>query len=162
MPDNLPPIFAAAVVPYAPVTEGRRPALHGFVVRKLFAAGEITGRRVVVEACKAELAWSVAEWRRLNPNGWEHERDVEGLAAPHRLPHERAAAVVLNCWNHLHPTDSRAAELWARVKLQLRAGWREKAARTLVDLNWYRIERAKQVAAFDAAVAEYRRLREDV
>jgi hypothetical protein len=137
-----------------PDLTGRQPALRGFIIRRLFAAKAVTGRQVTIEACRAEISWSVADWKRLHPlfHGWNEE--AEGMAAATRLPHERAAARVLNCWGHLHPIEWRTMAI---IKM-LRDGCHHPQA-VLGDLRWYLTERRRLAKAFFAAVTEYRRLR---
>jgi hypothetical protein len=170
MPDTVLPASAlprSALEP-ALIAAGRQPALPGFLARSILSINWLDGvpdawtLRWVIETCRAELRWSEADWRRLNPAHPEDERNGPHPSEAHRLPHERAAARVLNCWEHLHTPERRSSELWQRVKDQLRAGWRHRAAATLGDLVWQRDERAKRRAAFDAAVAAYRSARASV
>lgn len=127
-------------------------ALPGFIARKVIASGE-EGRAAVIEAMRAELAWAEARWRRDNPNC---SADRAQGSAP-RLPHEQAAAVALNCWGHLQPTEGRAWTCWRRMQAQRAAGLCSDA--TADDLRWYLGERRKQRKAFNAAVAAYHELR---
>jgi hypothetical protein len=150
----------------------RQPALPGFIVRKLFAANVTGERATVIEACKAELAWASADWLRIAVRrlAWDHE--IEQDAAAHRLPHERAAARVLNCWGHLHPTEHELRKLICRLRIQRKASvdwrkgpdytaaWAIRATMTEHDIRGYWRDRRRQRAAFNAAVAAYRAARE--
>ena len=92
MPDAL----LATLIP----ATARQPALQGFLLRK--AAAERPGTRAhLLEQLRAEIDWSVADWKRLNPawNGWNHE--AEHIAAGYRLPHEKHAARALNAHGHM-------------------------------------------------------------
>ncbi len=143
-------------------TQPRQPALHGFIVRRRLAASARPGRHTVIEGCKAELVWAVADWRRIHPRGYEHEREVEALAASCHLPHERAAGVVLNCWGHLHPIEYRVRENIKVLRGQIKAGWAPRAERTRDHLRLILADRRKAAKAFFAAVETYRRLRNEI
>ena len=122
-------------------------------------------RRRLVEACRGELAWAREDWLRiageLGLADDPHERlDDNFICEAARLPHEHAAARLLNVWGHLHPIEHRLSETIARVRAQRAAGW--DATATLEDVAWYRHERRKLVQAFLEAAAEYRRQRAKV
>ena len=122
-------------------------------------------RRRLVEACRSELAWAREDWLRIaGPLGLAadpHERHDDSFVwEAARLPHELAAARLLNVWGHLHPVEHRLREAIARVRAQRAAGW--DATATLDDVTWYRRERRKLVQAFLEAAAEYRRQRTKV
>lgn len=134
---------------------GSLPALSGFIARKVIASGK-EGRAAVIEVLRAELAWAEARWHRDNPNA---SADRAQGAAP-RLPHEHAAAVALNCYEHLLGTETRIVACWRRMHLQRRARWDWSA--TAIDLRWYISERRKQRKAFNEAVEAYRKLRVEV
>lgn len=142
--------------------DARRPALPGFIERKRIATGDITGRRVVIEACKAELDWSKADRRRLAVSGIYVLQDTNAEAFD--FPHELAAAVVLNVWGHLHPIETRIVACWSRMHAQRSAGWSDAgraawaaAARgSAADLRWYIAERRKLKPIFNRAVTAYR------
>lgn len=119
-------------------------------------------RRQLVEACRGELAWAREDWLRIAASlglaADPRDRHDDGFAwEAARLPHEHAAARLLNVWSHLHPVEYRLREAIARVRAQRTAG--RDAAATLEDLTWYRRERRKLVRAFLEAAAEYRRRR---
>jgi len=122
-------------------------------------------RRRLVEACRGELAWAREDWLRIagqlglaaDPRDRHDDAFVWEAA---RLPHEHAAARLLNVWGHLHPVEYRLREAIARVRAQRAAGW--DAAATLEDVAWYRREQHKLVRAFLEAAAEYRRQRAKV
>jgi hypothetical protein len=119
-------------------------------------------RRRLVEVCRAELAWAREDWLRIArnlglPADPRDRCDHANVWESARLPHELAAARLLNVWGHLHPLEHRLRETIARAKAQRAAGW--DAAAALEDIAWYRGERRKLVRAFFAAAAEYRRQR---
>src|ERR1700748_2938847 len=72
-------------------------------------------RRRLVEACRGELAWAREDWLRiaaghgLTVDPHERHDDVYHWEAA-RLPHEHAAARLLNVWGHLHPIEHRLRE----------------------------------------------------
>lgn len=172
MPDTL------AVLVTAPF--GRRPALPGFLARKVIASGRTSARAQLIETCRAELAWSVADYIRLAGTGANHDARYDGPhpAEAHRLPHERAAATVLNVWGHLHPIERSIRDLIRRPNGRLRAqrqaaaadrysesqryDWARRAEHTLDDLRWYLAERRKLVGRFRVAAADYRDARATV
>lgn len=122
-------------------------------------------RRQLLQACRGELAWARDDWLRvageLGLSADPHDRDdgFDGGFAweAARLPHEQAAARLLNVWGHLHPVEHRLSEAIGRVRAQRAAGW--DATATLEDVAWYRRERRKLVRAFLDAAADYRRQR---
>ena len=116
------------------------------------------GRRRLVEACRGELAWAREDWLRIASHlglADPRERHDDALVwEAARLPHEQAAARLLNVWGHLHPVEYRLREAIARARAQRAAGW--DAAATLDDIAWYRRERRKLLRTFLEAAAEYR------
>src|SRR5204862_7435650 len=76
-----------------------------------------------------------------------------------RLPHEIAAARLLNVWGHLHPMEWRIRELILRLRAQRskehEGDWAERAVGTLGDLQWYRRERCRRWRAWLATAADY-------
>lgn len=128
------------------ITTHRRPAPASFI-----AAGRL------VDQCHAELAWSLTDYTRIAGIGQDD-------GGPHpsqffQLPHEKAAATLLNVWGHLHPVEARAAVVAERMVAQRAAGWTDRAAGSLADLRFYLAERRKLRATFDAAAAAYRAAR---
>ena len=122
-------------------------------------------RRRLVEACRSELTWAREDWLRtagqLGLPADPHGRLDDGFVwEAARLPHEHAAARLLNVWGHLHPVEHRLSEAIGRVRAQRAAGWNVTA--TLEDVAWYLRERRKLVRAFLEAAAEYRRQRAKV
>jgi len=126
-------------------------------------------RRRLVAACRGELAWAREDWLRIvarlgladDPRDrQDDERDGVFVWEAARLPHERAAARLLNVWGHLHPVEHRLRAAIARAKARRAAGW--DASATLDDIAWYRRERRKLLRAFLEAAAEYRRQRAKV
>jgi hypothetical protein len=122
-------------------------------------------RRRLVEACRGELAWAREDWLGIvadlglaaDPRDRQDDAYVWETA---RLPHEHAAARLLNVWGHLHPIEHRLREAIGRVRAQRAAGW--DATGTLEDVAWYCRERRKLAQAFLEAAAEYRRQRAKV
>lgn len=171
-----PDVTLPSPVQPAPIALGRQPALHGFIVRRLFAANPTSGIRTVIEACRAELVWSRADFTRLSR--W-HDSHVDMYDGPHpeqahRLPHERMAATVLNAWNHAHCDTHRIRELVLTLKSQRKAandltqsnayrnGWANAAGHTeheIADL-WGRRRKAWSVLV--KAIEAYRGLRKEI
>jgi hypothetical protein len=122
-------------------------------------------RRRLVEACRGEIAWAREDWLRiagqLGLAADPRDRRDDGFVwEAARLPHEHAAARLLNVWGHLHPLEYRLREAIARVRAQRAASW--NAAATLEDVAWYCQERRKLLRAFLEAAADYRRQRAKV
>ena len=145
-----------------PLVSDRLPAPSHRLIDRTPGLG---ARRRLVEACRAELAWAREDWLRIAASlglaADPRERRDDGFVwEAVRLPHELAAARLLNVWGHLHPIEYRLREAIARVKAQRAAGW--DATATLDDVAWYRRERRKLVRAFHDAAAEYRRQRAKV
>jgi hypothetical protein len=141
----------------------RRAAPPAFLDRRTTAAGAATERQRTIEACRAELAWARGDvifiagelGLAIDPES----RDAIPLHELTRLPHERAAATVLNVWGHLQPIESRARDCRRCLNAQRRAGWTDRTAGSARDLRWHLAERRKLKPIFAAAVANYRRLR---
>jgi len=128
-----------------------------------------------VETCRAELEWAVAEWRLLAGDPGDRSQSGRSLG-PHpseegRLPHERAAARVVNCHLHLDVAQWRLAELVPRLRRQRAAAlddgrperhrlyWADAAAGTACDLGAYLARRRLAWRCFLVAAADYRRLK---
>lgn len=140
----------------------RRPAPSRHLTDPTSGSG---ARRQLLEACRGELAWAREDWLRvaggLGLSADPHDRFDGGFVwEAARLPHEQAAARLLNVWGHLHPVEHRLSEAIGRVRAQRAAGWDVTA--TLEDVAWYRRERRKLVRAFLDAAADYRRQRAKV
>ena len=127
-----------------------------------------SGRWVIV-TCRAELAWAEAEWRQLDPLTPVDRRAMgPHPAEAYRLPHEQAAARVLNAWDHLHPTTTLARNAKSKLKLALKAGrdmtqgqayrdsWAEGVVEMRAELALYRNRRHRPLQDFIAAIAAYR------
>jgi hypothetical protein len=136
----------------------RRPALLGFLVRCSLATPADTGLRITIEFCRAELKWSVADWKRLNPhfNGWDHEAGDQSERC--RLPHEKAAAHVLNIWGHIVGPRVRIAELLSIAKDRKSRG-DDRLADAMTDLSYYLAARRKAWALLIPAIKAYRAAR---
>ena len=140
----------------------RLPAPNHHLIHRTSGLG---ASRRLVEACRSELVWAREDWLRIagqlglaaDPSE-RHDDSFVWEAA--RLPHERAAARLLNVWGHLHPVEHRLREAIARVRAQRAAGW--DATASLEDVAWYHQERRKLVQTFLEAAAEYRRQRAKV
>jgi hypothetical protein len=128
-----------------------------------------------VETCRAELEWAVAEWRLLAGDP-EASGPSDRSLGPHpseegRLPHERAAARVVNCHLHLDVAQWRLAELVPKLRRQRAAAldhgrpeshrlyWADAAVATAADLGEYRARRRLAWRCFLVAAADYRRLK---
>lgn len=112
----------------------------------------------LIDTCRAELAEASRRYRLTNTERrWDHE--IEQAAEAHRLPHEHAAAVVLNVWGHLHPIESRTVIVAERMVAQRKVGWTARAAASLADLQRYLAARAELRRIFDTAVADYQAAR---
>jgi hypothetical protein len=131
-----------------------------------------------VEACRAELEWAVAEWRLLSGDPG-HQGSGQGLgqgggshpSEEWRLPHERAAARVVNCHLHLDVALWRLAELVPRLRRQRAAAlddgrpeghrlyWADAAAATAGDVRTCLARRRLAWRCLLAAASDYRRLK---
>lgn len=160
----------------------RRPAPSTFLARRLaaiswFGPPPAPGSRPwLVETCRAELAWALADWRLLT--GAAEEPAARGgdphPAEAHRLAHEQDAARVVNCHLHVDVEGWRIRTLLRTLRRQRRAacdgeqpeayrlGWMEAAAGTLEDLAAHRNRRRVAWNCFLAAAEEYRRRRADL
>ena len=132
--------------------------------RRLTSPPDLSGCRRLVETCRLELAWAREDWLDIAGRlglAVDPCRELLGMPAweTDRLPHEQAAARLLNVWGHLHPIEHRLRASLRRLKAQRRAGWVGPASGTLEDLRWYRAERAKLWHAFLLAGADYRQQR---
>ena len=156
-----------------PQASRRQPASPSFVARRLACIawrGAPSPRLWLVETCRAELEWAVAEWRLLagdpEPRGHGSHPSEEW-----RLPHERAAARVVNCHLHLDVALWRLAELVRTLRRQRAAAvdggrpeshrleWAEAADATAGDIGAYLVRRRLAWRCFLVAAADYRRLR---
>lgn len=108
-------------------------------------------RRRLVGTCRAELVWARADWleARGTAEGWQEAC----------LPHEQAAARLIELWGHLHPLEDRLRRAIERLRARRDAGWPWQS--TLADLRRYRSERRALWPAFLAAAAAYRSARAD-
>jgi hypothetical protein len=107
---------------------------------------DLDRRRRVVEACRAELAWARADW--LEAAGVADHWDEACL------PHERAAARLLELWGDLQPLEDRLKQGLQRLRSQRRAGW--DTAATLEDVQRYRRARVLRWRQWLLAAADYR------
>jgi len=104
-------------------------------------------RRWLIESCRAELVWARADWLEITAgrDGWQEAC----------LPHEQAAARLLEIWGLLHPLEHRLGEAIGRLRAQRCAGW--DVAATLEDVRGYRRDRRVLWQAFrDAACGDQR------
>lgn len=179
VPDTTTEIAPAALLA-SRTALNRQAALPGFLARSILRIDWLDGvpdpwsLRWVIETCRAELAWSVANWRKLNPDwrGFDHE--AVALSEPWRLPHERAAAKVLNAWGHVHLPTGEWHEVKARLRAQLKAAadtrqslpyrlqWLKRGADTRSELDDCRDRRRKAWPALLEAIAEYRAARAEI
>src|SRR5476651_1742760 len=155
----------------------RLPAPTDFLARRLDAidwrgAPPREGSRWwLVETCRAELEWAEADWRRLGGDAVEPSRSRPHPAEACRLPHEEAAARLVNCHLHVDVEAWRIHELLRRLPGQrqaagdpaqsaaYRAAWTAVATGTIADLGGHRRRRAQAWRAFLAAAALYCRRR---
>jgi len=125
----------------------RRPAAPEFLARRLTSVDWLkvkppASRRQLAEICRAELEWAEAEWRCLS-GGRDAASDWGGHPAEAwRLPHEHAAARVINCHIHVDLAEWSIVRLLPVLRSQRfaaldrsrsadhRAQWAKLAART--------------------------------
>jgi hypothetical protein len=162
-------------MPSSPSPARRRPADPAFLARRLAAIAWYeppSPRLWLVETCRAELEWAVAEWRWLSS-----DPDDRGWGwGPHpseawRLPHEQAAARVVNCHLHLDVAQlrldallpklrgQRAAALRLDQSASYRLSWADAAAGTERDVRDYLGRRRLAWRCFRAASTDYLRLK---
>jgi len=151
----------------------RRPADPDFIARRLAAIDwrDPPSPRVrLVATCRAELEWAVAEWR------WLANDPADRGWGPHpseqwRLPHERAAARVVNCHLHLDVAEARLRELVPKLRRQRASAgrkdqdavralyWADAAVNTESDIGDYLTRRRLAWRCFLLASADYLRLK---
>jgi len=154
----------------------RQPADASFLARRLAAIAWGEGppsprsRAWLVETCRAELEWADAEWRRLAGDPDERAWGADPRQA-WWLPHEYAAARVVNCHLHLDTDLWQLRKLRPRLRGQRRAAtdgtldaarrlyWADAAARTLDDYRGHLARRRLAWRCFVPAAVEYRRRR---
>lgn len=154
----------------------RQPADAPFLARRLTIIAWREGmpsprsRTWLVETCRAELEWADAEWRHLAGDAGERTRGADP-SQDWRLPHEQAAARVVNCHLHLVTDVWQLRELGPRLRRQRRAAtdmtldaarrlyWADAAARTLADFRHHLGRRRLAWRCFLAAAVEYHRLK---
>ena len=155
----------------------RRPADPAFLARRLAAIAWLeppSPRLRLVETCRAELEWAVAEWRWLSSDPGEQDRGRDWGPHPSeawRLPHEQAAARVVNCHLHFDVAQFRLNALLPKLRGQraaalrldqsaaYRLGWADAAAGTERDIREYLGRRRLAWRCFRAASADYLRLK---
>ena len=163
----------------------RFPASADFLARRLRAIGwrgtppREGSRGWLVARCRAELEWAEADWRRLGGDAIElppprprpGRHAASHPAEQYRLPHEAAAARLVNCHLHVDVETWRLRELLRRLPAQrraagdptqdeaYRASWTAVATGTIADLRSHRARRAQAWRAFLAAASFYCRLR---
>jgi hypothetical protein len=106
-------------------------------------------RRRVVETCRAELVWARADWLEAaaGQEGWQDAC----------LPHEQAAAEVVEVWGELHPVEHRLHDYIKRLGVQRAAGW--DLTGTLEDIRHDSRAAERLRRAFFAAAGRYRSAR---
>lgn len=158
----------------------RRPASAGFLERRRAAVDwEMWGRARpgegsrswLVETCRAELEWVEAEWRRLGGDPFAASRHHPHPAEALRLPHEQAAARLVNCHLHVDAAEAGLRDACRRLRVQRRAAadasqgtryradWTRIAGETTQDISVLRRQRAQAWRAFLDAAQRYRHLR---
>jgi hypothetical protein len=127
--------------------------------------------RWLVETCRAELDWAEIDWRRLGGEVVAAPGHGPHPAEAWRLPHERAAARLVNCHRHVEVETERLRTMLRRLPGQraaagdatqdetYRASWAAAAAGTEQDLRRYRARRAAAWHALRTTAAHYCRLR---
>lgn len=156
----------------------RRPAPADFIARRLARIrwiGETPGPRSrlhLVALCRAELEWAADRWRA-------EAGDIDEWACrfgPHpseasRLPHETAAAAVVNAHLHVDVENARLRDLKGQLRAQraaaldagqdaaYRASWAEQAETSLDEYRGHRLRRRMAWQLFRAADERYRVLR---
>lgn len=170
-------ISSAATHGLASTRRERQPATPDFLARRLLAASwaplaapAAGSRRRVVATCRAELEWSLADWRLIF-GAMGDAFDGPHPSEAHRLPHESAAARVVSCHLHADVEDWSIRKLLKTIRAQrraaadtaqsdrYRASWAEAAERSGADLRLHVARRRKAWSMFLAAAAEYRALR---
>jgi hypothetical protein len=134
--------------------------------RRREAAPPASLPRETIAACRAELDWArtdvIAIAAELHLPIDADSRSAIPFHELARLPHEQAAARVLNVWGHLHPMEDRARRCWQRLHAQRRAGWTNRTAGSAGDLRRYLAARRRLKPLFAAAIADYRRRRTEL
>src|SRR5690348_5460554 len=128
-------------------------------------------RRWLVETCRGELEWAEAEWRQCGGDAVALPRHGPHPAEALRLPHEHAAARLVNCHIHLDLERREIDDLRRRLRRQrdaasdlaqgdgYRAEWAARAEASARALRACRKRRAAAWRAFRAAASRYRALR---
>lgn len=136
------------------------------------AAPSPRSRLHLVATCRAELEWATERWRA-------EARDVDEWACrfgPHpseagRLPHEMAAAALVNAHLHVDVENARLRDLGLTLRAQreaaldhtqdaaYRACWAEQAEASLGEYRRHRLRRQLAWRCFRAAADRYQRLR---
>lgn len=133
--------------------------------RSAIASDAATERARIIDACRAELAWATRRYRLSCAGVFTHrpfDHELEQDAAAHRMPHEKAAAVVLGCWGHLHPIEWRIRACILRLRAQRANGWHANALGTINDIRAYWLQRRAVSKAFHRAVKAYQAARAEV
>jgi hypothetical protein len=109
----------------------------------------LDSRRRLVETCRAELVWARADWLEsaAGQDGWQDAC----------LPHEQAAAAVVEVWGELHPVEHRLSDCHKRLAIQRAAGW--DLSGTLDDIRHESRAAERLRKAFLIAAAGYRSAR---
>lgn len=168
MPDTLSFLDCRTPSLDALLRKGRRAALPGFIARKVIASGAEDDRGRLLAACRAELAWCRADVLRIageiglpiDPLA-ESRADAVPIWELTRLPHEHAAARLLNAWDHLHPAETRLALCHERLEAQRDAGWTAQAADTEADIRLHERTRRRAADAMIGAAEMYRASRRE-
>jgi hypothetical protein len=158
----------------------RRPAPAEFLARRRaatdWAKWGVTppaegSRRWLVETCRGELEWAEAEWRQCGGDALALPRHGPHPAEVLRLPHEHAAARLVNCHIHLDLERRKIDDLRRRLRRQreaasdlaqsddYRAEWAARAEGSADALRICRARRAIVWRAFRSATSRYRTLR---
>ena len=153
----------------------RQPADPAFIARRLALVSWPAGRAPrlrdwLAEACRTELDWAETEWRRLSGERF-HSAWGAHTAETWHLPHERAAARLLNCHYHVDAAVWSIAKLVPTLRVQRlaaldanrgaadRAQWANIAAGSEADLRILLARRRLAWKCFLAAARQYLHLR---
>lgn len=162
----------------------RRPACAGYLARKVLSIDWVKfGQPVppthsqawLLEACRAELDWARADWRRMTgaDETLRHDAAYDGAhpSEAKRLPVEVAAARVLNAWGHVHVEIGRIRDALAGLRRARKAAadaeqsdayresWAQGAAFIAADLRALLAYRRRAWPVFVQAAREYRAAR---
>jgi hypothetical protein len=136
----------------------RQPAPSEFLARRvarILWLTPATPRALLVETCRAELEWAVAEWRSIAGDP-DIRRGDSHPAERWRLPHEHAAARVVNCHLHVDVFESLLRACHARRRAGIGPQRCKEESETA---SGYRARRGQAWRCYLEAAADYRAVR---